>query len=66
MVIGEGVKFSPALGFEGVVSKQVVEGGAALEVGVGDLYFWGEEGGVVSMELGGFAYGVSKFGGAEL
>ena len=66
MVIGEGVKFSPAVGFEGVISKQLVEGGAAFQVRVGDLDFLGEEGGVVSVKLGGFTYGVSKLGGAEL
>ena len=54
------------LGFEGIVSKQLVERGAAFQVGVGGLDFLGEERGVVSVELGGFTYGVSKLGGAEL
>ena len=66
IVVGEGVELGPAVGVEGVIAQHLVEEGAAFQVRVGDLYFWGEEGGVVAIELGGLKYGVSKLGGTKL
>ena len=66
IVGGEGVELGPAVGVEGVIAQHLVEEGAAFQVRVGDLYFRGEEGGVVTGELGGLKDGTSELGGTKL
>ena len=56
---GEGVELCPAVGVEVVIAQLLVEEGAAFLVWVCDLYLWGEEGGMVAIELVGLEDGVS-------
>ena len=47
------VEFRPAVRIKGGVAESVKEVFASFCVRVGDLHFWREEGGKVSVELGG-------------